>query len=182
MKPFLGLVLLLLSLPLAALPFAQVEAARMRSGSIDQEAVREFSGDVALVLDGLRLTAERLLVYQDGSWEAEGSVWAGCAGVRIQASSARAAKGGPLEWSNGRIWFPAIGTSAGFLVCRMIKSGHFVVEEAVIRVGNQEDERTVARATLIVQPQGLLHEFPGEDLFLRRRFPSLVRDLARRLQ
>lgn len=181
MRPVLCLVLVLLPAVLAALPLARVEASRMRTGAIGGQGAREFSGDVALVLDGLRLTAGRLLVYHDGSWEAAGGVTAECDGVRIRAVSARARKGGPPEWSDGRIWFPAVGTSAGFVACRMVQPGRFVVEQAVIRPGSQGVERVVARAALILQPQGVLHEFPGESLFVRRLVFGVVRDLAGRL-
>jgi len=63
----------------------------------------------------------------------------------------------------------------------MVQPGRFVVEQAVIRPGSQGVERVVAGAALILQPQGVLHEFPGESLFVRRLVFGVVRDLAGRL-
>ena len=159
----------LLAAPAAA--SGVLEAARMRSGIFQGLPAREFSGSVFLREDAYVLRCDTLLLYNDTSWEAKGSLSVEFPGLRIDAESARrgrvsAGGGEGLALQKGRAYFYSGLLRIDFARCTLREPTHFVYEEARLFLEQWGEERLFPTLAVRMKDGQLLLELPQEKLYI----------------
>lgn len=144
---------------------AHIEAGRMRSGIHKGVKAREFSGSV--VLDGKEyvLRCDALVLYEDGFWEAAGSIVIVLPGVRIDAQSGYFRHEGFAVFS-GSAYIFSNSLKIDFNRLSFTDPRRLVLEDAVFSLDEWENERSFAVLALIFDDMSLHLELPKDRISL----------------
>jgi hypothetical protein len=130
-------------------------------------------------MDGLRLSCQRLLVFDDGSWQASGETIAEFDGGKIEACQARAGgKDSSIEWTSGRIHLLLTGSSASFAACRMLAPKKFIMEQVMLYPANNMPVRVASGMVLLLQESQAVFELPSGRVVEKSLFLSLLGGFA----
>lgn len=142
-----------------------IEAARMRAGIHKGRKAREFSGSVALGGKNYVLCCDSLVFYEDGFWEAAGSVALILPGMRIDAQSGYLRQDGFAVFSGSAYVF-SVPMKFDFGRLAFTDPHRLVLEDARFSLEDWGGERSFAVLALVFGGRSLQIELPEERISL----------------
>jgi len=142
-----------------------IEAARMRSGIYKGKKAREFIGSVELGEKNYILCCDTLVFYEDGFWEAAGSVALILPGMRIDAQTGCFDREGLAVFSGSAYIFPNL-LKINFGRLAFTDPRRIVFEDVSFFLDGWEGERSFAVLALVFGGKTLQLELPTEKISL----------------
>jgi hypothetical protein len=142
-----------------------IEAARMRNGIHKGRKAREFIDSVAFGGANYVLCCDRLVFYEDGFWEAAGSVALILPGMRIDAQTGYLGQDGFAVFSGSAYVFPNL-LKINFGRLSFTDPRRIVLEDVSFFLDEWESERSFAALTLVFGGRSLQLELPKERISL----------------
>jgi hypothetical protein len=142
-----------------------VEAARMRGGIHKGRKAREFIGSVALGGKDYVLYCDTLVLYEDGFWEAAGSVALILPGMRIDAQTGYLGQDGFVVFSGSAYIFSNL-LKINFGRLAFTDPRRLVLEDVSFFLDAWEGERSFAALALVFGERSLQLELPQERITL----------------
>jgi len=144
---------------------AHIDAGRMRSGTHKGRKAREFSGAVVLGRQDCVLHCDTLVLYEDGSWSAEGSIVLALPGMRIDAQSGNFERGGLAVFSGSAFIF-SNAIKIDFKRFSFTEPRRCILEDAVLYLDGREKEQNFPVLALVFSEESLQINLPNEEIRL----------------